>query len=305
MQDKALQSGLRLPYRVIFADKADSYDAKMRERYFSFWDQMPVNPEDVVAALCEGIVGGEDDLVIRDVFLDPIIENNIATGLRVETKFVPRRDLEGGYGYAYLNNDREYDFTTGTCMNGDIRTSGLSQKGLGRIAVRNALQLGYTLGCSKIDLSATRIGCLLWLQHDAYDVTNVNPKYLDKIQKRWDKIKDYCPETVDKSGMELAIKAGDLRAIAASEVDIGSALGRSGNGRDAYHEMSLESGAIPLNRFLLIDVMIDCWQGHADMDNLEQRSRLSNLLGGWTLEAFEPKASFSGYNNNYTDHPSL
>lgn len=287
-QERARSAGIRLDYRAEFADQAGSYDAKMRDRYFSFWDQMPLEPEEVAAALTEGLLGGPDDLAIKDLYLDPIMENGIIKGLNVETKFVPRSDLERYSNHIYLNHDRIYDFTSGTCKNGDIRTNGLKTKGLGRLAVRNALQLGHALGCSKVEISSTRIGCLLWLQEDAYDVVHVNPEYTKRIQKRWGAIENHCPEQIDREAIRKAIETQDLRVLAAHSDDIGSALVHTTKGRHGHDDITMSNGSIPLNRYLLHDYMIDCWQGRADMDNPVQRDNLGRLYGGWTTEQLKP-----------------
>lgn len=290
-QERALAAGIRVNYRPMFADQPDSYDFKMRERYFSFWDQMPFSPEEAAQILTEGIIGGPDDLVVKDMFFEPIIENGVAKGLKVETKFVPRGEEDSYSSYTYLNSDREFDFTTGTCKNGDVRSDHLKEKGLGRVAVRNSLQLGHALGCPKIEISATRIGCLLWLQDDAYEVTHVNPDYTKNMLKRWSAIEAHCGDTVDTAAIRSAIESGDLKALAAQKIDIGDALASSPGGRHSHHDLCLQNGEIPLNRYLLFDNKIDCWQGRADMDNPAQRENLAKLLGGWTSESLKPTSA--------------
>jgi hypothetical protein len=286
LQKVLLEMGLRLPYNPISAETPDSYHANMRSRYYSFWENLPLKPEELVSSLTEGILGGEDDLVLKELYIEPSFQEGETTGFKFESKFVPYRDLNDHGNYTYLFSDREYDFCNGTCLKGDVRSSGLKQRGLGRRAVRNALQLGYALGCPETQISTTRVGALLWLRGDAYHVTDINPRYIHNIRSRWTIIEPYMDHDISSSIRE-AIKERDLKKLASYVQNIRGPLIHTDAGAHGHSALSNKEGDIPLNRYLLFDYLKVCWQGRSNMNDLQQRAELGDLLGGWSADSFE------------------
>lgn len=275
------ETGLRLPYHRENAHNEGSYDSKMRSRYYGLWSILPVDPKMLVETFSQGITGGKDNLSVRDFFVDPIYEDSRPVGIHVSASYTPNGEYDDDI---YLNIDREYDLINGKCLKGDVRSDNLLEKGLGRTAVRNSLLLGQDLGCNQVEISATRIGCLLWLKGGAYDITEVNPKYIDNITKRWEAIKPHVGEETDVNSIEQAITNKDLKKLASHEENIWSALTRTSAGAHGFLSFTTKDGGIPMNRYLLHDYMIDCWQGRSDMNNPQQKAELGKLLGGWETE---------------------
>ncbi len=293
-QDRLRELGVRMPYTVAFADAEGNYHNKMRTRYMQMWEALPFTPDELVDMVSEGVVGGQDNLVLRDLYIEPEFENGVLMGMKLESKFVPAEYKDDPPSYSpYLNNDREYDFVRGLCFKGDVRSSGLKEPGVGRLGVRNTLQIGHRLGCPHVKIDATRVGCALWLKGDAYEVESVNPKYLANVQKRWAAIEPHVSDVLDTTAVSAAIEHGDLKALSRINADVRSALTQTSGGVFPHLQLCDANEDIPLNRYLLFDLMIECWQGVSNMDDPHQRKELGKLLGGWTDETLlaEPEQS--------------
>ncbi|MBL4804072.1 MAG: hypothetical protein JKY71_04340 [Alphaproteobacteria bacterium] len=289
-QERMLSLGMRMPYTVMFADMAGNYHNQARSRYMRMWDALPFTPDEFVSALSRDVVGGRDDLVIWDLTLKALEEQGVVKQLFLESKFVPARYKDDKPSYSpYLHCDQVYDLQTGECLRGDVRTNGLHEPGVGRKAVRNNLELGQRLGCPNVHIEATRVGCLLWLKGDAFDVKSVNPKYLQNVRERWAEIEPHIADEVDKAAIEAAIENADLKALAGCARDMWMPLTRTRAGVHAHTELQDGENGIPLNRYLLFDNMIECWEGTSDMNDPHKRAELAKLLGEWSGD--QPQAA--------------
>ena len=164
-------------------------------------------------------------------------------------------------------------------MSGGWLVNKTGNKSIARPLLRKIYEMGYELGCTRIEAEATQKGCYLWASF--FEIDEVNPRYQENMLKRLDKIREHIPSELGDY-IEDAINRGDIKAIAAITQQAPHDLNNCDY--EYLYEETMHKDAPPpitIGKLILIDTMEKCWKGHLDLDNSEHCARIDKKIDRW------------------------
>ncbi len=254
------------------------------QTFAEFWQKnIDISPENFANALQKDIEG---TLNIR------VFSNGAEKGFRLESEIYGTTDPDASFekimtGKRLVEKSRSFDIAEKTIRPGFIQANGM--KG-GRIFLRNQIELGHTLGCNNVEINAVNVGSWLWTR--GFNVTDVNPKYMEYLHAHYDSVSEHIRDKEAKAQIEDALDKQDIAALAAINYDIMPDLCEAGYMQfiEKFHDSVDSEDRINLTKHMMIIHNDWNWRGLADLDDPRDCHRLGECLGGWSDPVLKERA---------------
>ncbi|MCB9983186.1 MAG: hypothetical protein H6861_05885 [Rhodospirillales bacterium] len=200
-----------------------------------------------------------------------------------------------------LKEKRSFDLANGVINPGFINNP-LGKAAPAREILRKSFELGHILGCNTVNIEATRTGAYLWTQ--CFNIDRISPKYTAHMKERLGNIQTLIAHETYTFLYE-AIDRGDLEAIAQCGETTPHRLKNRAYMR-LYEQTVHQTNPPPITigKYILMDDMVKCWLGSADLQNPRDCARLESVLGRWRQPELRTRAklnALSGQSSKLTD----